>query len=285
MIDQKWHYYSLFFELRVMDRSVILLKKSEGYVQIWMSIRKEMISFFASDLTQLPYRMSHSCVIFLANGLLVMKFKKYISPLQGIEPWSSVRQTVILPLYYSGLDILVSVFISFLSEGYWTRHVWEMLVWKVWPCHNLSQQHTLLFWFSHTCVAQSYSEIGGSSLSVIISISNWVCFVSTSSGIPYSAMYPAFITVFSRWTMVRIVRSMNVSRKICWIISAVFEFTRAVASSISKISPRFRMALPTFHCHVEDHPFILLCHTWSSTSNKVAGRSVWEFHSSSAYDT
>ena len=119
---------------------------------------------------------------FLAKRLLVMKLKKKISPLQGIEPWSSVRQTVILPLYYSGSGILVSVFIRFRSEDYWTRHFWEMLVWKVWPCHNRSQQHTLLFWFSHTCLVQSSSEIGGS-----------------SSGIPYSAMYPSVITVLSRW--------------------------------------------------------------------------------------
>ena len=44
---------------------------------------------------------------------------------------------------------------------------------------------------------------------------------------------------------------MNVARKIGQIISTVFEFTRAVASSISKILPGFRMTLPTFHRHVE----------------------------------
>ena len=119
---------------------------------------------------------------FLRKKLLVMKFKKHNSPLQGIEPWSSVRRTVILPLYYIGFGILLSVFIRFRSEGHWTRRFWEMLVWKVWPCHKWSQRYTQLFSSSHTFVAQSCSEIGG-----------------RSSIIPYSSMYSSFITVFSWW--------------------------------------------------------------------------------------
>jgi hypothetical protein len=128
-------------------------------------------------------------VSFSDKEIVSAEIKKYISLLQGIEPWSPVRQTIILPLYYSSLGILVPVFICFRSKGYWTRHFWEMLVWKVWPCHNQSQQHTLLFWFSHRFVVQSYSEIGGSSLSVFISISNWFYFVGASTGIPYSAIH------------------------------------------------------------------------------------------------
>jgi hypothetical protein len=44
---------------------------------------------------------------------------------------------------------------------------------------------------------------------------------------------------------------MNVACKIGCIISAVFKFARVVASSIRKILPGFRMALPAFHRHVE----------------------------------
>ena len=62
---------------------------------------------------------------------------------------------------------------------------------------------------------------------------------------------------------------MNVARKIGWITSAVFQFARAVVSSISKILPGFRMALLTFHCHVE---FILFSSAKASRDSNAKPR-------------
>ena len=62
---------------------------------------------------------------------------------------------------------------------------------------------------------------------------------------------------------------MNVARKIGQIISTVFEFARVLASSISKISPGFRMAMPTFHRYVE---FILFSSAKKSRDSNAKPR-------------
>lgn len=74
--------------------------------------------------------------------------KKHTSPLQGIEPWSPVRQTMILPLYYSGLCTCILSFDQMTANGFndhlilWNCFFWRGKFFKDWfSCYVTAAFH------------------------------------------------------------------------------------------------------------------------------------------------